>query len=196
MPQGLEQGGFNANPPYPCRHSGPVLVCGNAWCFHDDLQRARTLFPEAPCIAINGAAKEVKALVLYSWHPDRFIERPHAWIEKQRAYFGGGFSVHGARPYPEMPWVEHWWHCTKKGGGGSAWGARKMAWLMGFDPVVLVGCPLVPGPYVNGGGIGGFMLKDHIVQSYVDQIKKDRDWHAGAYSMSGETRRILGAPHG
>jgi hypothetical protein len=38
------------------------------------------------------------------------------------------------------------------------------------------------------------MMKDHIVQSYVDQIAADKDWHQGAYSMSGETKRILGAP--
>jgi hypothetical protein len=196
LPSGLERGGFNANPPYLSKHSGPVLVVGNAWCLADDLARARALFPDAPCIAINGAAAEVKALALYTWHPDRLAARPFAWIEKQRALFGGGFTVHGARPYPEMPWVEHWWHCTKKGGGGSAWGARKMAWLMGFAPVVLVGCPLVPGPYVNGSGIGGWMTKDHIVQDLVDQIAADKDWHQGACSMSGETKRILGEPNG
>ena len=194
MPQGLERGGFNANPPYSSRHSGPVLVCGNAWRLHEDLAEARKLFPQAPCIAINGAAKEVKAFALYSWHPHRFTKAPFSWIEKQRAYFGSGFSVHGARPYPDMPWVEHWWHPTKKGGGGSAWGARKMAWLMGFETVVFCGCPLEPGPYVGNHGLGGFMMQADIVQTYVDQIKADKDWHEGARSMSGATRNILGAP--
>ncbi len=195
MPGGLERGGHNASPSYPRSHSGPVLVCGNAWTLHDDLERARKLFPDAPCIAINGAAREVRALALYSWHPDRFKEAGYEWIRRQQRRFGDGFEVHGARTYHNMPWVEYWWPETKKGGGGSAWGARKMAWLMGFDQVVLCGCPLIPGPYVGNHGLGGLMTREQVVQMYVDQIKADRQWHEGAYSMSGCTRDILGEPN-
>ncbi|WP_428687237.1 hypothetical protein [Roseibium sp.] len=194
MPARLERGGLNASPSYPHSHSGPVLVCGNAWCLHDDLERARKIYPDAPCIAINGASKEVKAFALYSWHPDRFMETPFRWIERQRVLFGEGFEVHGARTYQGMPWVEYWWPDTKKGGGGSAWGARKMAWLMGFETVVLCGCPLTPGPYVGNHGLGGLMTKDNVVQMYIDQIVRDGEWHDGVYSMSGRTRDVLGEP--
>lgn len=91
-----------------------------------------------------------------------------------------------------MPWVNHWWP-DARGGGGSAWGARKLAWLMGFDPVILVGCPLSPGNYA-GHKPGNLMNDPKIVGQYASEIASDTDWHDGAHSMSGATMTILGAP--
>jgi hypothetical protein len=144
--------GSQALPPYPHYHSGPCLVVGNAACLPDDIEKARRLFPEAPCIAVNGAAAEVKAFALYSYHPERFIT--HRWLE----------------------------------------GARKVAGMMGFSPVILVGCPLTPGPYVNGSSIGGLMHRPDVADDMLNGISGDTAWHAGCLSMSGRTRQILGGP--
>lgn len=139
---------------------------------------------------MNGAAREVKAIALFSYHPQRFIELGSEWIRHQRRLFGPGFTVHSSRMEPGMPYVNHWWQ-DARGGGGSAWGARKLAWLMGFYPVILVGCPLLPGNYASHR-MGMNMTKPEIVRQYAAEIESDTDWHEGAYSMSGATREILG----
>lgn len=167
-------------------------MVGNAFCLDEDYRAAKKLFPSAPCIAVNGAAREVKALALFSCHPERFVEKGCEWIRHQQRLFGDDFSVHGSKYLPAMPWVAHWWP-DARGAGGSAWGARKLAWLMGFEPVILVGCPLLPGNYA-GHKPGALMTRSDVVAQYASEIASDKDWHEGAYSMSGATKDILGFP--
>ncbi|MCR4282380.1 MAG: hypothetical protein NUV72_05070 [Bauldia sp.] len=167
-------------------------MVGNAFCMQDDIDRARVLFPNAPVIAVNGASREVKALALFSYHPERFIEKGCEWIRHQRRRFGPGFTVHASKYVPGCPHVDHWWEGAR-GKGGSAWGARKLASLMGFGPVILCGCPLVPGNYANHRP-GMIMTRAEVVGAYAFEIKADADWHEGCYSMSGATKEILGAP--
>jgi hypothetical protein len=185
-----KRGGGNAVPGYAHRHTGPAIVAGNAWCLHDDLKAARAIVGDAPVIAVNGAAREVKAIALFSYHPQRFIERGCEWIRHQRRLFGNDFTVHAARYDTGMPYVQHWWE-DARGGGGSAWGARKLAWLMGFDPVVFVGCPLTPGNYA-GDRPGMNMTRDDCIAPYRAAIAADTEWHQGVHSMSGWTREFFG----
>ena len=172
---------------YP-RQSGTCIVAGFAECLHEDLVKARTIFGEVPIIAVNAAAGEVKALILFSQHPEGF--KTKRWIEKQKR-FGEGFTVH-ARGNGKFPWVDYWW--DTKGGGGSAWHARKVASMIGFERVILCGCPLGPGPYVGNHSIGGFMHRTDVVNDLFSQISADKEWHQGVYSMSGRTRDLLGEP--
>ncbi len=168
-------------------------MCGNAWCLHDDIANARKIYPDAPVIAVNGASGEVKAMALYSKHPDRLVGKAFGWIERQRR-FHSDFTVHGSRFKENMPWVQHWWP-DARGGGGSAWGARKLGYLMGYNPVVLCGAPLECGNYANHS-IGRVMGKQETHDAFRRQIMSEVDWHAGCYSMSGATREILGEPGG
>lgn len=185
-------GAATATPPYLYTHSGPVLVCGNAACLFDDVARARAIFENAPVIAVNGAAKVIQAVALYSKHPERFTA--FRWLEAQRFHFGAKPTTHAdTRAAGKPPCVDYWW-TGLWGGGGSAWDARKLAHFMGYAPVVLCGCPLDPGPYTNGGGIGGFMTDKQVVQDLRDGLARETPWHAGAYSMSGYTRELLGTP--
>lgn len=179
-----------STPSYSFAHSGPVLVCGNAACLFDDVSRARSVVGDVPVIAINGAAKVIKADALYSKHPERFIT--FRWLDGQQFHFNTTPTIHADTRAKEKPaCVDYWWEGIW-GGGGSAWDARKLAHYLGFDLVVLCGCPLVPGPYTNGGGIGGYMTDKNVVQDLRDGLEKDSKWHTGAYSMSGWTRELLG----
>lgn len=166
-----------------------MLVCGSAWCLADDLARARALHPDAPAIAVNGAAALVKAIALYSKHPERF--KSWGWIAAQFMRHDG-FTVHGSQAQDGMPWVDHWWP-DARGGGGSAWGARKLAWLMGFDPVILCGCPLTPGNYAEHKP-GVLMTQQTVIDRFRRQIEAEPQWHAGVTSMSGWTEEFFGAP--
>ena len=190
-------GGGWSSPPFSLRVSGPCVVAGNAWCLHEDLASAREIYGDIPVIAVNGAAREVKAFALYSGHPDRFVMRGHEWIRHQHRLFGEDFSVHSASRDPKRkelyPWVDYWWAGTRVARGTSAWAARKLAHFMGFDLVVLCGCPLEPGNYTKNRP-GQLMTRPALIQKYVRIIESDREWHQGCLSMSGMTARILGSP--
>lgn len=170
---------------YKTKHSGTVFVCGNAFCLHEDLEEARKTV-DAPIIAVNGASREVKAFALFSYHPERFIEPPYSWIKRQQK-FGLDFTVHATK---DLPHVDHVWKGAK-GHGGSAWGARKVAKLMGFEHIILCGCPLTPGNYA-GYKLGDLMTRQEVVDRYANEIEADKEWHEGCTSMSGATRDILG----
>lgn len=188
---GEVQGGASRSP-YLFTHSGPCIVAGNAFCLHDDLKDAWGKFPDAPVIAVNGASAQVRAIALFSYHPARFNEAPFRWVAKQRK-FHNGFTVHGATFHEDMPWVDYWWPPISGSRGGSAWGARKLASLMGFSPVILCGAPLVPGNYA-GNKLGLLMGRQSVVDQLLSEIEEDRGWHPGVLSMSGRTRALLGSP--
>lgn len=183
-------------PPYPFQFSGPVLVCGNAWCLADDMRRARMLYPAAPVIAVNGASGNVPAMALFSLHPDKMEE----WSKQQEAKFGTRASTHGIatiakanRNRERMPWIDYWWQSSAK--GTSTWAARKIATFMGFETVVLCGMPLETGSY-QGGKMAKLFQQQSVIDHFRKMIRHDTAWHDEVYSMSGWTRDLLGAPPG
>ena len=178
-----------SSPPYRYRHGGPCIVAGSAFCLPDDLRRARAIVGDVPVIAVNAAAREVRALFLFSQHAEQFVKR--GWVRHQRKKFGDGFTVHSVG-HSHVPNVDYWWSIKRSGGSG--WNARKVALLVGFDSVVLCGCPLSPGPYVGKHNLGGLMHRVDVVDTLFGQIEADTAWHDGAYSMSGRTRKLLGEP--
>lgn len=190
------QGGASA-PPYPHRHSGPVLVCGSAWTLANDLAWARSLFPEAPIIAVNGAAGETPCQHVFSQHP---LNMPR-WLDWRKRRFVGGFEVHAAGERhrrnrlgkrPECPWVDYWWAGIASN-GSSSWGARRLAKALGFDAVVLCGVPLTPGPYAYDD-VSKLNRRQGVMDHYRAAILADTDYHEGTYSMSGWTRETFGEP--
>ena len=190
----MRGGCFSSIPPYFFHHAGPCIVAGSAFCLHDDLAAARARFgADIPVIAVNAAAKEVRALALFSLHPDRL--ESFGWIRKQRVLFGDDATVHSTVRRKNMPWIDFWWKGAH-GCGGSAWCARKMATFMGFSPIILCGCPMEPGPYVGNHCMGGYMDRPRVVDDLFDGIAKDKDWHDGCYSMSGRTMALLGGVSG
>ena len=177
-----------STPPYLFEHNGLAIVAGNAWCLHEDLAKA----PQGlPIIAVNGAAGEVKAEFLYSKHPERMVGKGGNWIWRQRR-FHTNFTVHGSAFHENMPWVDYFWEGAR-GGGGSGWGARKLATLLGFDPVILCGMPLNPGNYASGR-LSKLMKNPDVIDGFRREIEADVEWHEGVYSMSGFTRDLFGEP--
>lgn len=177
------EGGANVSP------FSVALVCGNAFCLHEDIAIARGMYPDAPIMAVNGASGAVKAQFLFSKHPERFVEPHFEWSAVQRQKFGDGFTVHGSTKQSDMPWVDRWWP-KAKGGGGSAWGARKVLALMGFKKVVLCGAPLLPGNYSDYNP-GKLMTDERVIEQFHREIIAEPEWHKGAVSMSGWTKDFL-----
>lgn len=196
------KGGGASAPPYPYRHPGPVIVCGNAWCLHDDLARVRKLerYSDAPVIAVNASAGQVQAIALFTQHPRKMA----GWAKLQYDRFGPGFKTHAAGKAHmrsnlgvtrgALNDIDYWWEGVAAG-GTSAWGARRLAVYMGASEVVLCGMPLSKGPYVTGK-TGRHFKDDAVIEHYRAMILKDRDWHDGVTSMSGWTMETFGAPDG
>lgn len=191
-------GGAFAVPPYSCPHHGPVIVCGNAWCLFEDFQVATKLYPNAPVIAVNGAARNVRASFLFTQHPRKFP----TWISHQKARFWDKFTTHAAGKahtktnlgvkIEDWPFVDYWWDGIATG-GTSAWGARRLAAALGFEEVILCGVPLVPGGYAEGG-FSKSNKSEETMWHYRSQIARDTDMHVGVSSMSGWTREFFGEP--
>ncbi len=91
-----------------------------------------------------------------------------------------------------MPWVDYFWEGAR-GGGGSGWGARKLATLLGFGPIILCGMPLNPGGYASNP-IAKLMRREDVIDGFRREIENDVEWHKGVTSISGWTRELLGAP--
>lgn len=196
---GHDGAGASAPASYPHEHPGAVLVCGFGPGFYGDFERARRMRPDAAVIAVNEAAKAVKAFALFTLHP----EKARRWRTLQKQSFGNIPPLHsGGQGYDrrdKYPVVDYWWR-EAAGGGTSVWAAQRMARLMGFDERILVGAPLVYGNYADKSFAKAFREGQKredgrdMLQGYRDYIAKDTEWHEGVTSMSGWTRGILGAP--
>lgn len=117
----------------------------------------------------------------------------------QRSRFGSGFTTHAAGNQERATklgaplshdYVDYWWPAAT-GGGTSAWGARRMAAMMGFDTVVLCGMPLEPGGYADNEPVK-LMRNAKLMRHYQKQIEKDTAFHPGVYGMSGWTKEFFG----
>jgi hypothetical protein len=176
----------------------PVEAAGNGWTLNEDFAAAQSLRPAVPVIAVNGAAGVVKAQFLFSIH----FEKLPRWIALQTDRFGAGFSVHGvgseilakqAQRRRDGPFVNYWWPDARSA-GTSAWGAAKLARVLGFEEIILCGVPLAEGTYSDGSLANDFM-RPKILDHYRRAVLADTGWHAGVRSFSGWTREVFGEPN-
>lgn len=185
------------------RQGGPVLVCGNGWTLHDDFAEARKLFHFAPVIAVNDAARFVRAFALFSLHRRKLA----GWRADQIKFRGcddGYLTTHSAGKRHRTTNIgvdtkDHdvdfaWPDAVSTGSSG--WSAVKMAKLMGFSHIIMCGIPMSKGNYATGTkGRWNKAWKDQrVVDGYRQGIMKDVGWHDNVFSMSGYTREKFGYP--
>lgn len=185
---------LESDPEYPRRHAGTVLVCGYGSTLYSDLATARELRPGAEVIAVNRAAKAVKAFALFTLHP---VEMPLLFAVEQTTRFGGGFTTHsGGRAATHADRADRWtgidyWWPRAAGRGTSTWAAAKMGRMMGFDEIVICGMPLDSGNYADKNIAKSFKMPG-IVESYRQFIVGDKDWHEGVVGVSGFAAETFG----
>lgn len=194
-----------AIPAYPHLHLGSVLILGSADCALHDLNRARIHFPNAPVIGINDAAKIARVEHLFSLHCDGLGD----WVQEQIEHFSFRPIVHAAErrkkgeERAKYPAVDYWWAGANTG-GTSAWSAVRVARMMGFERMILCGCPLEPTGYCvtprrsdDCRSMGDAAADDPMLKRYRRRIQEyvaEGDG-VGVSSMSGWTRELLGAPN-
>jgi hypothetical protein len=186
-----------------------LLAVGSAPCLFDDVQGALELYPEASLMLINGAWTAYRnAEHLLAGH----TSKAHLFMaERLRALPGAPPArVHATLSYPaqrqENPLVTDWWGQDKVTGATSAGKAARIGLAMGYDRIVLCGCPMdSDAGYWEGeakvphDGCPRFNTPDprNAVKRYrakLAVLAKQEPFKSQVFSMSGYSRSVLGAP--
>jgi hypothetical protein len=190
-----------------------ALIVGSAPCALSDLAAACLLRPSADVIAVKFSVAIVHARVAVTHHGE------HAGRMKRlhRDRWGDDVEIHAPKKVfrdEDRPHIDRIWPELAGVGGTSGWGAARIARLMGYDEVILCGCPLqvtADGEAYHDAQVheaaaqaganrhrGEPWGNDNAVRQYQRQIESDVQLGLaeGIRSMSGWTRQVLGAPHG
>ena len=123
-----------------------AIVVGSAPCYKADLEAALEAYPFAYIITVNGACAAVEyADAIVAGHTNK----AEIFVKARREAFPKGkpFEVFAnwARPGREpkvlYPSVTRWFDGTMSTGATSAAKAARMALHLGYEPVILAGCP-------------------------------------------------------
>lgn len=181
------------------KYEGTVLICGSASTLQADYAEAFRARPNASVIAINDAASEIFADFLATLHPEDAARFKAASKNPDIKVISGQLR-NDAHP------VDQWFEDCNSG-ATSAGGAIKMAIAMGFEEIVLCGCPMSGGDgYFNAPPkknkslmavrFGNAAPGSSVVQAH--QRAMVMEARAGDYhmvrSMSGWTAEHFGLP--
>jgi len=190
-----------------------VLIVGSAPCVREDLESAMRLRPWAEVIAVKFSVAIVYSRIAVTHHAEH-ASRMKA-IHRER--WGDEVEIHmPKRKVMEQfkQFVDRAWPELSGTGGTSAWGAAKLGKLLGYDEVIMCGCPLEVAKHgdhyhdpeifaaANRSGAsrtrGEPFANDNAIRGYQRFIESDivLGNAVGIKSMSGWTRRRLGAPDG
>lgn len=186
-----------------------VLAVGSAPCLFDDVRAALDAYPNASLMLINGAwTAYLHAEHLLAGHTNKsglfMAERLKRFPDAPTA------RVHATLSYPaqkqENPLVTDWWGQDKATGATSAGKAARVGLSLGYDRVILCGCPLDP----NAGYWEGEAKVRHdcarfdttgnprrVISRYRDKmafLAQQEPFKSQVFSMSGYSREVLGAP--
>jgi len=197
-----------------------MLVVGSAPCLFDDVKRAMAIRPFASVMLVNGACTALEnAEYVLAGHE----EKAEMFARERRARFPNAppWQLHACcnmkrlAQYEAMfPSVTNW-HPHETGvGATSASKAAKLAFILGFDEVILCGCPMNQEGYFAGEAevpqhimcdrIGSFGMSRYgvpvqetrIIKGYREKLKllAETEFKGRVFSMSGFTRDCLGEP--
>ena len=198
-----------------------MLVVGSAPCLFEDVERALKLRPFASLMLVNGACTAIEnAEHVLAGHEEKAEQFAR---ERKRAFPNApSWKLH-ATTHPHrleaakrlMPSVTDW-HPHEVGvGATSASKAAKIGLLLGFDEIILCGCPMDQPGYFPGEakvqqhlscqrigdhgmarGLNIPVQETRIIKAYRSRLKQlaETEFKGKVFSMSGFTREQLGAP--
>jgi hypothetical protein len=198
-----------------------MLVVGSAPCLFEDVERALKLRPFASIMLVNGACTAIEnAEHVLAGHE----EKAEMFARERKRVFPNAppWKLH-ATTHPHrlaaakqmLPSVTDWHPHEVGQGATSASKAAKIGLLMGFDEIILCGCPMDQPGYFPGEakvqqhiacqrigdhgiakGLGIPVQQTRIIQAYRSRLKQlaETEFKGKVFSMSGFTRACLGAP--
>lgn len=188
-----------------------MIAVGSAPCLHEDLANALRLYPAASLMLINGAATSVeRAEHILAGHTVKAEEFASA---RRKAFPDTAWRLHAnwaskrPIPYKEFPSVTDWWGPDVSTGATSAGKAARIGFKLGFDRVILAGCPMDGSGYSFDEAVvsqdpacrrvGDPKAQDvKIIKRYRETMAKlaQGEFKGRVFSMSGFTKQVLGAP--
>lgn len=168
-----------------------------------DVERARGVRPNAHLLAINEAGAAFKHIDhLHAGHHSKAAIYLNYRVSK--GFSPHGFNIHACWAHNrKMPaCVTHQWAGAATG-GTSALTAYRIARAMGYEEVILAGCPLDDSGYFNPTETDALEHEGCPRVGYGQKLRMYRhrfmaDINArgreGLYSMSGWTWEVLGGP--
>jgi hypothetical protein len=188
---------------------------GSAPCYLDDYHRAKAIFPDAFVALVNGACTEIEeADAIVAGHTNK----AEKFTAARRAVFPNSkFEVYANCGSPrarttnpqDYPSVTKWFGPEVSTGATSAAKAARMMLALGYEPVVLCGCPLDGSGYFSGESQKGVRIphdcrragdpvenEHRTIIGYREKFRKlaEREFKGKVFSMSGLTRDLLGEP--
>jgi hypothetical protein len=181
---------------YKTKHEGTAILCGSAPCVFEDLQNALALRPNATILGVNYAPKmfdDIKIEHIWTQHNELALDMkskmPNVFIHARSNVMGHGVDYH----WSSLNWVN-----GSSGVAGAIWARIGM----GFDEVIMAGIPLnkketrysekYPSTYKKKGGFATGAQIEHWLRHV--ETHKANNLLSRVYSMSGETRNVLGYP--
>jgi hypothetical protein len=201
---------------YPLSHDGTLFVCGSAECMTEDLHSIMIERSRFKIAAIGHAAGMVKADFVVSDHYE-----VHKELKRLQRQLRGDSKFSNHCTYcdrvKDNKAIDHWWKWSRSV-ATSAETAIRMGITMGFDEIVLCGCPLEmgriqhprqqtkdgeiwppPRNQIAHGPKDGYNTSGDILYNFRLEFARRapvwRDNH-NVRSMSGFTRERLGPPNG
>lgn len=176
---------------------GSVLVCGSAPCLQADYAAALRARPNAAVIALNDAASVVFADYLVTLHP----EDAHKFRANSK---NPNIIVLSGQIYNPQHDVNFWFDDCNSG-GTSAGSAIKVAKAMGFEEIILCGCPMqggdgyfdrAPKRHMMAQRIGDAPSNASIVLGHQQRLEQEAaaSDYSMVKSMSGWTAELFGVP--
>ena len=194
---------------------------GSAPCLFEDVEDALALRPFASLMLVNGACTAIEnAEHMLAGHE----EKAEQFVRERNKAFPNALPIRvHASTHPHrlstakqmMPSVTDWWPHEVGVGATSASKAAKICFMLGATEVILCGCPMDQPGYFPGEakvqqhrscqrigdhgiafGLGIPVQETRIVQGYRQKLKilADGEFKGKVFSMSGFTRKCLGAP--
>ena len=177
-----------------------AIICGSAPCVKEDFEIVRSKRKNHIVIGINEAIWAIKCDMLMTYHfaeIDYFLSKS---LNKE-------LEIHTSDTYPGHTNKKITGRWSVKGGATSAIDAVQICQQMGFDEIILVGCPMMGGDgYFHSQnaketeeGCPRFGNKENIelIQKHKSKLKDlagDLNFDT-VYSVSGFTAEIFGKPN-
>lgn len=193
----------------------PAIVVGSAPCYREDLDAASKRYPDAFVMTVNGACVAVEEadamMVGHLENVERYEEaRANEFPDKPIELWAKCNTQHLKQYKAGHPGVTHWFGLDVASGATSAAIAVRMLLQVGYEPVVMCGCPLDNSGYFEGEDykisvrhdcrrVGAPEEDSHrTIRNYRDKFERlaKGRFEGRVFSMSGLTRKLLGPPPG
>lgn len=173
-----------------------VLITGLAPCLMQDWEEARKHRPNSEVILVNYSCTELVGDYLFTLHPEQVKEMRRVALQKDLIVLSTS-NRHNEKYAPFENDVDYWLPGDKFNGATSAYAAARAAVWLGYEEVILVGCPLDENSRKYYGKYKrAWEYRPRQIHDYANKLAEyhDRFDDSKIRSMSGMTKRILGAP--